>query len=216
VTLQAKFARGSAVLRPNVEQPVSSFPRNADRRSLYWLPTIERLAPGAGAIDPAFLQLPFKRKDSPRLAARVDLTNGLLETSGVTESAVTFIRSQSRRESEVTIAREAVLTADVDGDSLVLRSQPLHRDGHDDDDDLVFTPPPGMTELSLVIGNEPDTDIYATPQEMDLIPTTEGAKEFGLYYLLSKQRIADVALPAGANRGSPHQLCTVSKMGGTT
>jgi hypothetical protein len=210
--IDAKFAAASAQFQPDFSKyPKAKDPTNTDCLSLHWLPHLERLTPGTGTIDPTLLKVPFTRTQSPRLAARLDLKNGKLETPGVMAQSVTFISANSKSEQPVPMAREALLTAQIDGNTFALRSKPLDGSAKKGVNDMVFKVPNGG-KLDLVIGNEPESDIYAEPADMEFETAEEGAREFDLFYRLSKNPAPDRALPAGKNKGGPHQLCSLAVM----
>jgi hypothetical protein len=193
--------------------PAFDRPFGDDVTSVHWLPHIERINPGAEIIDPVLLQRTAGA--SARLAARVDVKQGRLETSGASGPQVTFSREDGTGESRHSIARDSVLTIQVPGDHFILRSEPLDdqisvRSGSenseisDGSNDMRFEAN-GDAEVEIIIGNEPLDDIFASPEPLEI--TDEPAREFSLFYKLSSVPVPNPALPLGRSRGGNHQLC---------
>lgn len=200
-------------------------PRAGDFDSLGWLASPRRLVKGA-KIRPELFADPFKKFTVPDtirirdgstqttldLAARIDLRFGKLRTGGV-KAALPF-KSTHGVEQVFNVAREAILTFDVSGDSFTIKSRSIHgednRGGHDYD--MSFSPPDDKKVLEMVLGNEPSRDIYASPREM-AVEAGDMAKEFGLFYLLyklnadDKPNADDLPLPLGQNKGGSTHLC---------
>src|SRR5947209_3769048 len=101
---------------------ISQTPVSSDLKSLYWLPHIDRITPGAGMIDPALIVKPISANTLPGLAARLDVTAGRLQTDGAIPDQVTFVAPSGAR-TEQSIARAAVLTLHLEGNALTLKSE---------------------------------------------------------------------------------------------
>ena len=200
-------------LDANFAHQFENTPTKKDKDSLHWLPDIQRLIPGA-TVNRALLEMPARKiqttNNAVTLAARVDIRNGKLRTSGI-KAALPF-RSKGGNESVHNVAREAILTFDVSGDSFTITSRSLRDDPDDDENnDMEFAPLGDSKTLELVIGNEPSQDIYATAPEMD-IEAGDMADEFGLFYQLYKLPPgADPPLPLGKNKGGSTHLCANAK-----
>jgi hypothetical protein len=191
-------------------------PKPKDAQSLYWLPNLERLTklPPASppTIDPDLLAVPFKGATTAKLAARTFLRNGKLRTGGV-KAALPFVAGND--EDVHHVAREAILTLTVPGESFQISSTPIEGTAGKGANDMVFVAPPGSTSLDLVIGNEPKQDIYSTADEV-AIEESHPSTEFGLFYRLCKPGVATVsqALPLGKNKGGSTQLCALAVVNG--
>lgn len=169
----------------------SETPVKKDERSLYWLPHLERITAGTGTFRPELLAHPLNdgqvpANGVPGVAARLDLKNGYLETAGVEKERLTF-RTPTGDPFPRSVARQAVFTLDVKDDFFVLRSKPMYAgQSADTTRDMRFEAN-GATEIEIVIGNEPEDEIYhiAPP----ILPSDQAAKfaaaEFSLYYTMS-------------------------------
>ncbi len=192
-------------------------PTAADDKSVHWLPHLDRINPGSEVIDPTLLD----RLAPPtgRLAARIDVTHGRLETSGTSAQQVTFAGAGGTPALRQSIARDSVLTIDVPGDHFILRSEPLRLQaeapliisdraggsaGRDRSLDMIFEAN-GDDVIELVIGNEPEEDIFMPPQPLEI--SDKPANEFGLFYRLSAAPGPSPVLPLGRSRGGNEQLC---------
>jgi|GEM_PF-6471251 hypothetical protein len=174
-----------------LKDPISSTPTAYDNTSLYWLPAINDLAPGHGKLDPGYMTDPLHA--DPPLVARLDLTQGRLGTTGTERMQIPFRKEHAKNGVRRAIARELLLQMEVLGDHVVLESHPLDGSQRDASKDMRFDAN-GAETLEIVIGNEPDHDIYepVPPTAPIDVLVNEAAKEYKFYYRLC-------ATPPGRN-----------------
>jgi hypothetical protein len=211
LTINARVARSQQTLVMNeAKDPISRNPvASVDELSLVWLPHIETITPGAGDVEPALLQVPVTVR--PGLAARVDITQGLLQTNGTgPEHAVVDFVSNSRPTVSRAVAREIVLTLDVLDDFFILESRPLDGSTADATRSIRFDNVKGETAIRISIGNEPAEDIYAPEPQIVVdaeLEAKETALEFSQFYKLSRNTPADPGLPQIKGRRPSGNLC---------
>ena len=200
--------------QPNtVKDDIAKTPTALDQKSLHWLPHISRVTPGAGTISPKLLVNPVSPDTKPELAARIDLTKGRLETDGAMNDQVFFVSPDGRDIPPQSIARAAVLTVNVSGDALTLKSTPLIKGAKFKGRDIRLNVPRNG-HIDVVIGNEPEEDIYVDapqfPTGESELDAEEEAREFGLYYNLSAEPPnGTAAVPRLKGRRPSGQLCAV-------
>jgi hypothetical protein len=180
-------------------------PVGATDTSLHWLPNIERIHPGFGNIESGLLEVPLRLKTS-ELVARIDLTQGFLETTGASKMKLKF-RRQNGEQSVHAIAREAILKLRIAGDHFYLRSVSLVTGARQPDRDMRFDA--GGADLAIVIGNEPEEDIFTPAPEItdQDVAAEEAIAEFGNYYRLCARRVTDPPLPHVRGRRPSGHLC---------
>lgn len=191
----------------------STKPTSADADSFFWIPDVEKLAPGHGDVNPAFFNDPTRVQ--PKLLARVDFTVGLVKTGGVERVQVPFRKSRGKTVL-MPIARELLLEIEIEDDFFFLRSEGL--DGSPDSSkDMRFQ---GTGELELVIGNEPAADIYRTTPPIDPIDVVsqKALEEFKHYYRLcavppKNPLLPHLAVRPGRETGCVHGRYKPSPLG---
>jgi len=211
LTLVAKIDPKDDKLQVNMKKdPDSDTPTAIDRFSLVWVPEVEKIMPGAGQIEPALLAKPVTVK--PGIAARIDLVHGRLATTGADDVQVPFGPPGQPPVLTQAVAREIQLELDILDDSITFKSEPLDAPNGGRPKaagDLVFEKPKGATTMAIVIGNEPEEDIYQLMEPIQAGPSTanDAALEFSLLYQLSKNHPPKGNVPQAPGRRPSGQVC---------
>ena len=212
LTLVTEIDPNDAKLNVNMkDDPDDTAPTAIDRFSLIWVPEVERIMPGAGEIEPALLENPVKVK--PGIAARIDLEYGRLATTGADAVEVPFGPPGQPPVLQQAVAREVQLKLDILDDSVTFASKPLDAPNGGaapkPAGDLVFVKPQGATTMAIVIGNEPEEDIYQLMEPIQPSPNLQqdAALEFSLLYQLSKNKPATGNVPQVPGRHPSGQVC---------
>jgi hypothetical protein len=204
----ANVAPGDETLTINKRKdPISSTPTAYDDTSLYWLPAINDLAPGHGKLNPGYMTDPLNA--NPPLIARFDVTQGRLGTTGTERMQIPFRKENAPNGVRRAIARELLLTLEVLDDHVVLESHPLDGSPRDTSKDMRFDAN-GAETLEIVIGNEPDHDIYepVPPTAPIDVLVKEAAKEYKFYYKLCESKPIDPLFPFVSARPNGQMNCT--------
>ena len=222
LTLNAKFTGQKLQLiehDPSDDPSPTPIPSNAF--SLTWLPHLQIADddPATGVIDPELMKLPQPTTPQPRpVVGRIDLTNGVLRTTGILSPELVEFSSSGRDKILTAIAREAELVLDLDDDSFVIESDSMfvgrtQNRAPNGPQDLSFNFN-GQPELVITIGNEPEDEIHEPlPQiKSDEQNDAEAIEEFLLLYSMSqKKNIANPRLPRVSGRRPSSSVCVIPR-----
>lgn len=202
-------------LKLNENDDPSPTPVKSTKFSLKWLGDIARLEDEeTGTIDPELMKLPQDRHAPGRgVTGRIDLTNGLLQTTGILDPVLIDFVAPGRPRITTAIAREAELLLKVEDDSVVIESHSLFGEPRDTKKDMTFHAN-GADELLITIGNEPKDEIHQPIPTIkaDDLNDKEIRQEFRNLYTLSKRKkIANPRLPQVRGRRPQTGLCIIPK-----
>jgi len=210
LTVDADAAPADAALKLNKNRdPISSTPTALDAESLVWIPDIDELSDGHGAINSGYFDSPPKAK--PALVARLDLTAGRVGTTGVERVQVPFSDGNGTSYRRP-IAREIRMQMEVQAEHFTLRSKALNGSSRASQD-MEFTAKPGST-LDIVFGHDTEKSIFdAVPPIAPIDVIEQQARdEYRFYYKMCQNGPKDrQVLPLVASRPGGEPFCSPSK-----
>ncbi len=213
LTLNAKVIGQPLTLNENDD--ASPTPVRSTKFSLKWLPHIaETEDEETGKIDPGLLGDQAEDDSERGITGRMDLTRGLLQTTGILDPVLIDFVAPERPTLTTAVAREAELLLVIDDDRVVIESDSLfegRQPNRDTSRDMTFLAD-GANELVITIGNEPGDEIHQPIPTIrsDEVNDREVAAEFRMLYTFSvNKNPPNPRLPRVSGRRPNGNLCII-------
>jgi hypothetical protein len=196
-----------------VNTPVNGCPDQATAKSLKYLAQIDKILPAAGGIDPACLADPKKSQVSSKVAARIRLTDGTLQTKHLSSlPSFNLIRwTFDGGKSQQVLAEVIELALPIAGDEVTFQLSSFRNPGTIET--VVLRPQTPGASVVVRIENMPLKDIQGTrkkPLVVELGKHNSRDLHFPIMYTLTKNgangsRPVPLAfsLPHPPNAGNP-------------